>query len=143
MSRTRVKPGDLIGIPLAEDQVAVGLVLHISKVFTGSMLVGYYKQTFPSLEAVRPAVLGGEFIGTPNYTGTEVVRSGDWRVIGHNAELLAAAIIPELRVVGDLYYKDEITRRIPGEEWQQYTELIGQGGGFVESKLRRHFAKER
>ena len=139
--RTLVRPGDLLAIPLDNDWYGAGIVLHVSREFPGAMLVGYYNLSFPSIGAIESAALGGPFVEPPNYTGKSLVREGRWRVVGHSEALLESATIPELRVVGDLYYKDEITRRIPREEWHQYASLGGGGGAFIENQLRKRLVR--
>lgn len=138
--RSEVKPGDIVGVPLGERMVAVGIALHVSTRVENGMMIGFYDQLFESMEDIDIKALGGEFIETPNYTGVQLITSGQWKVVANSPELLAAASIPKLRVVYTLYYKDEVVRRLSPDELKEYVELVGQGGGFMEDKLRRHFA---
>lgn len=143
--RIRVKPGNLIAIPLEKNLVAVGIILHVSKVFKNAIMVGYYDHPFSSIEDISIEKISGEFIDTPNYTGKQLVTKGPWKLIGHSDELLAVAKIPELAVVHTIYYKDEVVKQYPAEEAEtvrKYPVLEGQGGIFVENKLRRYFRKE-
>jgi hypothetical protein len=105
------------------------------------MMIGFYDQVFRSLEDVNLDVVGGESIDIPNYTGVQLVTSGRWKIIGNSPELLAAASIPELRVVGSLYYKDTYIRQLSYEELTRYPQYRGQGGLFIENWLREHFTK--
>jgi hypothetical protein len=139
-SRKRVRPGDVICVPLRQGLVTVGIVLHVSKVFNGGMLVGFFDQTFTSPQEVDIKALGGPFIWTPNYTGTQLVREGRWTVVGNSPELLATANMPDLRVVSTVYRGDTIVRDpVPLEEWGNYQEVRGGGGRFVEDRLREYF----
>jgi len=137
---TKVKPGDIVGIPLEEKRVAVGMVLHVSTLFKNAIMIGFYNQLFESMEDIDIEALGGEFIETPNYTGKQLITSGRWEVVGNNPKLLAEAAIPQLRVVNTLHYKDQVIRQLSPDEFKEYVEFRGQGGIFVENKLRKHFA---
>lgn len=142
MSRKTVKPGDIIAVPLEGLGVAVGLALHVSKHFKNGMMIGFYDQLFDSINQVDIANLGGDFIEVPNYTGVQIIRKGDWKIVGHSPELLATAEIPVLRVVNAIYYKDEIVQQLlPWDEAIKYTPLRGQGKLYVEEKLWSHFTK--
>lgn len=141
----RVKPGDLIAIPLEENMVAVGIILHVSKRFKDAIMVGYYDQLFNSVEDISAEKITQPFVDTPNYTGRKLVTKGPWQLVGHSEKLLAEAEIPELAVVHHIYYKDEIVKHYPAQEAEavrKYPVLEGQGGKFVENKLRKHFMKE-
>jgi len=139
--RTRVKLGDVVAIPLEESMVAVGIVLHISTVFRGSIMIGFYNESFASIDEIDIGAVGGDFIETPNYTGKQVITSGRWKVVGNNQALLSAANIPQLRVANTLYFKNEIIRQLHTSEFQEYVEVAGQGAFFIEDKLLKHFGK--
>ena len=137
--RVKVVEGDLIAIPLNENVVAVGIILHVSKRIRNGIIVGYYNLIFSSVEAISIDEIGGEFVDTPNYTGKQLVTKGPWQLVGHSDELLASATIPELAVVTTIYYKDEIVHHFTNDEHKAYLTLAVEGGGFVENKLRKHF----
>jgi len=136
-----VKDGDIVGVPLSEGMVAVGIVLHLSVRVKNGMLIGFYNHLFDSIEDIDVELLEGEFIETPNYTGKQLVTSRRWKVVGNNPELLAEANIPELRAVYTLYHKDEAVRKLSPDELKDYTELRVEGGAFIEDKLRKHFGE--
>lgn len=139
-AQRQVKAGDVFCVPLSEDTVAVGIVLHVSKVFKNAIMVGFYDQLFKSVEDVHVAALSSDFIDTPNYTGKLLITEGRWQVVTNSPELLARAKIPELVVVNTVYYKDRIVQQLSSlEESRRYPTLTGQGGIFVENKLRKHF----
>src|SRR5947209_6401383 len=104
---TKVGPGDVIAVPLAPNQVAAGLVLHVSKRIRQGMIVGFYDRLFDSPDVVRIDQLGGPFVRMPNYTSTKMVREGIWPIVGHSPELLSDATVPVLRAAYDLYLGDE------------------------------------
>lgn len=79
--RSRVQPGDITGVPLAESLVAVGIVLHVSTYFTNGVMVGFYPQSFHSMEAIDLQDLGGTFLWTPNYTSKREITDGAWRIV--------------------------------------------------------------
>lgn len=137
--RAKVIPGDIIAVPLREGMVAVGIVLHVSTLFRGAVMIGFYKQVFPSIEDIDLTKLKGDFIDTPNYTGKKLITSGRWKIVGNSPDLLRVAEVPYLRVASSLYYKDEEVRRLSPSEWGAYTELLGQGGIALEEKLYRYF----
>lgn len=139
----RVKPGDIIAVPLEPELIAVGIILHISKVFNNGIMVGFYDCSLNSLEDIKLEELGGKFIFPPNYTTKQLVTLGPWKWIGHSEELLNSAEIPELIAGYTVYYKDEIVRdMVPREEIKRYASLTGEGGGFVENKLRKYFQQK-
>lgn len=137
-----VEPGDIVAVPLGDKMVAAGIVLHISTVFRGSMMIGFYNKLFTSVEEIDVKTIGGNFIETPNYTGKQLITKGRWKVIGNSQELLEAASIPQLRVVNTLYYKDEIVKQIRISEFKKYVQVAGQGGFFIEDKLRKYFEQQ-
>ena len=140
--RVVVRPGDIIGVRLEEGKVAVGIVLHVSGLFKDAIMIGFYDRLFDSIEDIDVESLGGGFIETPNYTGRQLVTSGRWKIVGNSPTMLAAAHVPELRVVYTLYCKDQVIRQLALDEFKEYAELAGQGGLFIEDKLRRHFAEK-
>ncbi|HEX6290919.1 MAG TPA: Imm26 family immunity protein [Herpetosiphonaceae bacterium] len=140
-TKHQVKEGDIIAIPFDDQRVAAALILHVSKVFRNAILIGIYEQVFPSIDAIDLQTLGGPFIGVPNYTGKQMVRDGDWPVIGNSAALFAAATIPELRVVDTVYYKDTPVRLLSAEEEARYPVHTVAGKGYVEQTLQQHFGK--
>lgn len=140
--RKRITPGDLVAVPLDNGMVAVGIVLHVSKIFRNSMLVGFYDLAFKSVEEVAIPSLPPAFVFVPNYTSQQLVRNGRWQIIGSRLELLEAATIPHLRVGTDIYYKDEVVHHFSSTEEDKalkYPRLEGLGGGWIENKLRKHF----
>jgi hypothetical protein len=139
MSKKRVNPGDIIAVDLGDKMVAAGIVIFLSKWLHNGMLVGFYDQLFKTIDEVDIAQLGGPFIRTPNYTGKQLISTGQWHVIGNSPELLSVAEVPELRVAYDLMFKDDFVRKLAPEELQNYVGLSGQGGGYVENWLRKHF----
>jgi hypothetical protein len=140
MRKRRLNPGDVICVPIADDKVVVGIVLHISNLFRNAVLVGFYKQLFPSCDAVDINLLGGDFIWIPNYTGKKELTDGTWQVIGNSPKLLHVATIPHLVVVSDVYFKDEVIRHLNPDEANKYPILSVAGGGAIEARLKRHFA---
>ena len=140
MSKQRLSPGDIVCVPIADDKVVVGIVLHISQLFRNAVMIGFYKPLFNSIDAVNIDMLDGDFIWTPNYTGKREITDGNWRVIGNSLKLLGMADIPRLVVVNDLYFKDELVQHLHPEEVSKYPILLVAGGGAIEVRLRRHFA---
>lgn len=140
--RSRVKLGDIVAIPLDKERFAVGIVLHISTIFKNAIMMGFYKALFKSAENIDIEKLGGEFIETPNYIGKQLITKGPWRVIGNSNRLLVEATIPQLRVAYTLYYKDQELKQLTDNELSKYVALKGQGGAFVENKLRKYFSDE-
>ena len=67
--RIRVVEGNLIGIPLDNNMVAVGIILHVSREIKDGIMVGYYDQTFPSIQAISIDEIDGDFIDTQKYKG--------------------------------------------------------------------------
>lgn len=135
-----VREGDILAIQIEDNKYAAGLVLHVSKYFKGSILVGYFNRCFVSTEAIILEELDPEFAFTPNYTGKPVEGGNDWTVIGNRVDLIEDSIIPKLVVVTDIFYKDEVVERLPSlDAAQKYETLKGQGRYFVENKLRNFF----
>jgi hypothetical protein len=138
--RIRVKPGDIFVIPVEENLFGVGIVLHVSKYFRNSIMVGLYDTFFKSAYEIQIERLETRFINTPNYTGKQLLTSGDWPIIGHSERLLLEAPVPELVASYTLFYKDEIVRDMLSlEETRMYPTLLGQGGIYIQDKLRRFF----
>jgi hypothetical protein len=135
----RVREGDLFAVPFAEHRVAVGIVLHKSSYIRDGIIVGFYPQTFPGVDAIDVSALAGPFIATPNYTGRAILAMGDWPTIGHRPDLLARATIPHLRIVHDLYYKDTHVRHLEDWEVREYQELLFYSRSAVEGMLRDYF----
>ena len=141
-SRIKVKEGDIVAIPLEENLFAVGIILHVSKYWRNSIMVGYYDEFFTSLADINIDALGNRFIFTPNYTGKQIITEGDWEIVGHSQKLLSVAEIPELVSVTTVFYKDEVVKRLPSiAATEDYTMLTGQGRIFVENKLRKYFSQ--
>lgn len=137
--RKRVKPGDVVAIPLGPQAVAVALVLHKSGDIRTGIVVGYYDKLFSSVDEIHIATLGGPFIGVPNYTFTRPIWHEEWKVIGNSPELLAATQLPILRIVAHLYDGDEVVGHIALEDFHKYIEAGFAYQGFVENMLRKHF----
>lgn len=139
----KITPGDIIAVQLEPELFSVGLILHISKAFKNGIMVGFYDCSFNSLANIRTEELGGEFIFTPNYTSKKLVILGPWKLIGHSGKLLADAKIPELLAGNSVYHKDNIVKdMVPPDEQKRYPSLTGQGGIFVENKLRKYFQQK-
>ncbi len=141
--RVRVREGDLVWVPVVEGQFAVGIVLHVSRYFRQSMLVGFFPVLFARPEEVEVGTLVEPFVETPNYVSTRAVRDGGWSVIGHSQELLARSTVPVLRVVATLYYKDEVVGQVAPAEYPNHPVALGQGDKSVEGVLRAHLAPRR
>lgn len=141
--RVRVREGDLVWVPVVEGQFAVGIVLHVSRYFRQSMLVGFFPALFARPEEVDVGALAEPFVETPNYVSTLAVRDGGWSVIGHSQELLARSTVPVLRVVATLYYKDDVVGQVAPAEYPNHPMVLGQGDKAVEGKLRDHLAPSR
>ena len=135
----RVSPGDLIAIPLAPNVFGVGLVLHVSKTIRNAMMVGYLNVVIDSANDFNPTGLSCDFIETPNYTGTRLVAPGRWQIIGHSQELLDEAAVPHLRWIDELWFKDEVVRKLSPRQYEKYGPLEVSGGLLVEDSLREHF----
>jgi hypothetical protein len=135
-----VEPGDIVGVPLRDGLVAVGIVLHVSTIFRNAIMIGFYGQSFKSMQSIDIASLGGRFIETPNYTSKQLITNGPWQVVANSPHLLEEAEIPELRAAYTLHYKDEMIRQLSPDELGEYTELAGQGRLSVENMLLKHLA---
>lgn len=139
-SQVKVVPGDLFTIPLQTNLYAVGIVLHVSKVFKDGIMVGLYEQSFQSIVNFKPEHINSEFIDVPNYTSKKLIHNDIWPKIGHNQQLLLGAEIPYLAASFSLYFKDELIKQLTSiEEYKQYTELESAGRYFIENKLADHF----
>ena len=138
--RSSVQPGDIFAVQLSERMFAVGIVLHVSTFFPGSMMIGFYDLFFSSVEDISIEKLGGEFIDTPNYTDRRLISKGPWVALGNSPELLRQSKVPNLRVAYTLLYKDQVLRQLSADELREYTAVIGQGGLAVEDRLREHFS---
>ena len=141
MKRQRLNSGDIVAVPITSNAVAVGIILHVSKYFKGAVMLGFYKQLFTSIEDVNIADISGDFIWTPSYTGRREITDGTWKVVANSPQLLAIADIPLLRAAYDLFFKDQILRKLSGDELDNYPTLSVDGGGFLEDRLRRYFGK--
>ena len=140
MSRkVSVHPGDIIAVTLRNTGVVPGLVLHVSKYFRKGMIVGFYDALFPDAAQIHIEELGGPFIETPNYTSVEMVQEGDWPIIGQSAELLSSSNVPTLRVVYDLFLRDDVVGRVAPADAKAYPVLQMMGKVYLENMLARHF----
>jgi hypothetical protein len=139
--RPRVREGDLLWVPVVEGKFAVGIVMHVSRYFHDTILVGFFDALYSRPEEVDVPSLAEPFVETPNYVSTHAVAKGRWSVIGNSPEVLARCAVPVLRVVGTLYKKDEIVGQVAQAEWPKYPGLLGQTDKSVEIKLRRHFVQ--
>lgn len=136
----KVKPGDIVSIPLTPDAFAAGIVLHVSKEFRNAMMIGIYDKLFLSKLDITSTALPDQFIETPNYTSTQLVTKGDWEVVAHNSKLLEGIPLPKLRAAGTVYRGDEVVEQLHSlQELRRYPEISGQGKIFIERKLRQHF----
>src|SRR5437867_2521078 len=97
MATRRVRAGDVFGVPLGPNLVAVGIVLHVSRYFVGSIMVAFYRQAFSSIDQIDLGALHDDFVERPNYTSKRVLTTKRWTVVGNSPELLSGAVIPELR----------------------------------------------
>ena len=139
-SRTKVVPGDLFAIPLPNNLYAVGIVLHVSKVFKDGIMVGLYNQSFRSTVDFNPKDINSEFIEVPNYTSKKLIHNDIWPKVGHDQQLLSKAETPLLAASFSLYLKDEIVQQLTSiDEYRKYTTLLGQGRYSIENKLTDHF----
>ncbi len=140
--RIKVKVGDIFAVPLADQLVAAGIVLHISRYWANGILVGFFDRRFPAVDQIDVSDLAAEFVFTPNYTAKRILTAGDWPIVGNRADLVVPSVIPKLVSVYDVFYKDEIVERLASiEETRQYEVLSGWGKVFAENKLRRHFVE--
>jgi hypothetical protein len=138
----KVKVGDIFAVPLEEELIAAGIVLHISKYWRGGILVGFFNRRFRAVDQVAVSDLAVEFAFTPNYTGKKILTAGDWPIVGSRPDLVEPNVIPKLVSVTHVFYKDEVIEHLASlEEARQYEVLSGWGKGFCENKLRRYFAE--
>lgn len=135
----RVKDGDLIAIPLNADKIALGVILFQSKYFQSGIILGLLPQLLDVDSTVDVENLDLEFIATPNYTSKRCIGKDGWYVLGNIGDKLKDIPVPELRVSDYIYHKDDVVRNVDYEEFGKYTQLLGQGCGSVEGKLKRHF----
>ncbi len=138
--RVRPREGDLVWVPVVEGKYAVGIVLHVSHYARGTMMVGFFPALFSRPEEVDVSSLAEPFVETPNYVSTVTVTDGTWLVIGHSQELLARCSVPVLRIVGTLYYKDEVVGQVAQADYPNHPVVLGQGSKAVEYKLRVRLA---
>jgi hypothetical protein len=137
---SKVKPGDIFLVPLSENSLVIGIVLHVSKVFRNAILVVFFDKLIEFSKATEIELERLPMIDTPNYTGIQMIKQGDWSVVDYRPELIEKIPIPELNAGGTVYYKDEVVKQLRTvEEFRLYPTLRGQGKGAVENKLRRHF----
>lgn len=135
-----IEEGDIFAIPLEDQKLAAGIVLHVSKYFAGSVLVGYFDRCFCSVEDIVLEDLKAQFAFTPNYTGRPAATIGEWFIVGNRRDLVKESSIPKLVVATDVFFKDEVIERLPTlEAAKQYEPVRGQGKAFVENKLRAYF----
>lgn len=106
-----IKAGDIFAVPLDDHMIAAGIVLHVSRYFDNSILVGYFDRRYGSIEEISAGELPARFAFTPNYTGKQMLVSGEWPVIGNRKALIEEAMIPKLVVVADVFY----TRLYPNQ----------------------------
>ena len=136
----KVKVGDIFAVPLDEQLIAAGIVLHISRYFAGSILVGFFNRRYRSREEIAIQDLRPDFTFTPNYTGKQILTKGDWPIVGNRADLVEQTVIPKLFVVIDVFHGDKVVERLASlEEAKQYEQLTGWGKGYIENKLRHYF----
>jgi len=138
----RIHPGDLFVVPI-DDYFVPGLVLHVSKLFSRGMMVGFYDCKFSDYHHIDESNIASNFVWTPNYASITHINKQRWIRIGNYPKLLAQTSIPQLRVANLLYDKDEFIRRLPIEEWKLFTELSGGGCLYYENKLSLHFKDTR
>ena len=134
-----VREGDLIAIPLADRLIAVGIVLHVSKLFKNGIMMGYFRQPFESVDKILASDLKPEFVTTPNYTSAQIIRNGFWKVIGHDEDLLRKVRIPELRSAYDIYVGDIVVRPASPSDIEHCPTLTLGGKLFIENQLRDFF----
>src|SRR4051812_7830714 len=106
--RKDVRIGDVLAIPLGDASVAAGVVLHVSKRIRDGIIVGYVDRLFPSIEAIDVGTLDGSFTHGPQYTSAQMVREGDWPVVGQRPDLANPDRVPVLRIATTLYRGDEV-----------------------------------
>lgn len=84
--------GDVIAFDYTRDKIAIGLVLHTPKWHERAILVGFYDQSFNSLEEINLADLEGNFILPPVYTldyvNIVIHKMTPWVLVGHQPALL-------------------------------------------------------
>src|SRR5438128_4633549 len=105
-----------MGVALGDGQVGAGLVLHVSKRIRDGIIVGYFDRLFPSAEAIDIEDLDIPFPHLPQYTAAQIVREGDWPVVGRRPDLTGPGRVPLLRVVAHLYRGDELIGRVAGAD---------------------------
>ena len=140
-TRVKIKNGDVFRIQLNEKNYTLGIVLHVSKVFKQSALVGIFDRPLSHSSEVDPqSLINTQFYDVPNYTGTQMMKQGEWPILGNFPEMLKGREIPLLRASYHIYYKDEVIKTLTDpDQLKEYTELQGQGKLYILNKLKHHF----
>jgi len=97
--RKAIRLGDIIAIPFDTNGVAVAIILHISKYIRNAVMLGIFREIFPTIEQIDPSHVGESFIWTPNYTGRREITDGAWQILAHRPDLVAHFEIPLLEGV--------------------------------------------
>ncbi len=141
MKKIKIDVGDGFLIKLDEEYSVLGIVMHISKSFKQSMMIGIFDKLLCIESNIDPQTFAEtQFFDTPNYTGTQLLKKGDWKIVGHFPELLEGKEIPLLRAGGSVYHKDDVVKILTdNSQLRGYVQLKGQGRYSIENKLRRHF----
>ena len=141
MKKNRVNEGMIFCIPLVESKYAIGIVLHVSKLFKRSIIVGFFERIIDELEDAKLLSVDSAFITTPNYTGQQMLRDGDWPIVDMRPDIAVKATIPHLRAGRNIFFKDERVEE-DSKDWKLYEPIVSSGMYAVERKLRRHFGLE-
>ena len=141
MKGVKVNIGDVFYIKLDEEHYAVGIVMHISRSFKKGVIIGIFDKLVQTISKFEPQeFLSAPFFDSPNYTGIQILKEGDWPIVGNHPELLVEKEIPLLRAGGSVYHKDEVVKVLTNSsELKNYVQLEVQGMFYIENKLCDHF----
>lgn len=144
MTKQKPQIGDIFSIKLGDSLYSLGIIIHVSKVFRQSMMIGIFDKLFSSEFEVSTILPDNfSFVDIPNYTSIKVIgnKDNDWYIVCNRTDIVEIVEIPLLVAGNTLYMKDSIVKEILGpDERKKYQKVKGQGKLFVENKLKKHFS---
>ncbi|PHI31737.1 hypothetical protein [Budvicia aquatica] len=133
---TKISVGDVIMIPIAKVGIVPAQVLFVSKKYKNVIQMGVYQTCLTSSnDEFNYSDSFCELI----YTSQEMIKKGDWILIGNHLVAEQYKDSSLRNVAGSLYINDDFIRRLAPDEYSKYPKMLVSGRGAVENRIRKNF----
>lgn len=144
----RVRRGDIFGFELRNGKWAVGIVIHISKIFTSAMLISFFDKEYDSPDDISVDSLGDQMIiigrkSLPNYTAKVILIKGPFKYLGKYPEIAYSIPLPVLGQGRACYRGGDVIDISEVDDEEYLGPIIGLGLLSIEEDLFEYFKRNR